>query len=67
MIKTITAADAILALINIDLANRPTFTMTHAQLRNRIYDYCDDSPNFNDDDINAIYNLLCPLIRCFRD
>lgn len=64
--RRITAADDILTAINDDLRNRPTFTMTHAQLDARIYDYCDD-PAADADDFIAIRNLLTPIINCFRD
>jgi hypothetical protein len=61
--KLITAATDILASINRDLANRPNFTMTHAQLDTRIADYCDD-PSIDRD---ALRDLITPPIRCFRD
>lgn len=57
------AANDILASINRDLDNWPTFTMTRDQLRARIDEYCTDPET----DQGAIYRMLEPLIRCFRD
>lgn len=60
------AATDMLAAINADLANDPNFTMTRDQLRTRIRNYC-DHPDTTDADIDSIYRILEPNIRCFRD
>lgn len=59
MIKTdiITAAADIAGAINRDIANRPNFTLTHAQLMTRIDNYCDD-PSITSADRCRIYSLL---------
>jgi len=55
--RMISAASMIARNINRDLDNDPNFTLTDAQLMNRIDAYCDD-PDTNAIDICAIFTLL---------
>ena len=53
------ALAAITRAIFADMIDRPHFTLTRDQLRNRIIAYCDD-PATTDADIDAIFN--CAII-----